>query len=449
LLNNQDFRNRFIQRYAFYISSSFSPARLESIVDNFKSVLEPEIPRHITKWGGLMDKDSKETWMPPTFSSLDQWLNNINTLKGFIRDRPSVALEHLKNKFGLKNVVTVKLSSNIDAAGQVLLYDRKVPKPSFSGKLFTDVPVILKATSNPGYKFLFWELTGSLSGTESAAEIKIVLAGNQEIKAVYEKAEIKEPVVIINEISYNSSGDFNSGDWTEIYNRQNDPVDLSGWKLKDSNPENEYVFPQGTIVPSNGYMVICEDISSFFSEFYYLIHLRGNTGFGFKSEEEVIKLVDAEGQLVDSVHYTGKYPWPEIAGGEGCSLILKNTDLDNDQAENWTKSLKATPGFRNDDITGMQSENWPTISHDGIMQSYPNPCSSSATINYRIISGGNVRIRVFDITGTEIAILVNDYQNPDSYSIALNTSTFRNGIYFYTMHIDSKYVDLKKFIVIH
>ena len=449
LLDNQEFKNRFIQRYAFYISSSFSPARLESIVDNFKSVLEPEIPRHITKWGGLMDKDSKETWMPPTFSSLSQWLNNINTLKGFIKDRPSVALEHLKNKFGLKNLVTVKVSSNIDAAGQILLYDRKVPKPDFSGKLYPDVPVILKATSNPGYRFLFWELTGNISRTESAAEINIVFTGNQEIRAVYGKAESKEPVVIINEISYSSSADFNSGDWTEIYNRQNDPVDLSGWKLKDSNPENEYVIPQGTVIPANGYLVLCEDISSFISEFHYLIHLRGNTGFGLKNEDEVVKLLDADDHLVDSVHYTNKYPWPEIASGKGYSMMLKKPDLNNDLAENWTISLKGTPGSRNDDITGIMSEKWSESRQHEIKQNYPNPCSSASTINYRIISGGNVRIRVFDISGIEMATLVNEYQNPDTYSIMLNTGSLRNGIYFYTMDVNSKYVDLKKFIVIH
>lgn len=449
LLDNHDFRNRFIQRYAFYISSSFSPARLESIVDNFKSVLEPEIPRHITKWGGLMDKDSKETWMPPTFSSLAQWLNNINTLKGFIRERPSVALEHLKNKFGLKNLVTVKVSSNIDAAGQVLLYDRKVPKPVFSGKLFTDVPVLLRATSNPGFKFSNWELRGSISKTETAAEISLTFGGNQEIRAFYEKVEINEPIVIINEINYNSSGDFNSGDWVEIHNRQNDPVDLSGWKLKDNNPENEYVFPLGTIIPSSGYLVICEDISSFVSKFHYLIHFRGNTGFGFNDEDEVIKLLDSNNKPVDSVHYTNKYPWPEIAEGKGYSLMLKMPDLNNDLAENWTRSLKGTPGSRNDDITGIINGKWSENRQHEIKQNYPNPCSSATTINYRIIAGGNVRIRVFNITGMEMATLVNEYQNPDSYSIVLNTRSFMNGIYFYTMDVDSKYFDLKKFVVIH
>ena len=448
LLDNQEFKNRFIQRYAFYVGTTFNPARLENIVSNFQSVLEPEIPRHITKWGGLMDEDSQETWMPPTFNSLAEWLNNINTIKSFIRDRPPIALEHLRSKFGLKAMVTVKVSLNIDSAGQVLLYDRKVPKPAFSGKLYPDIPVLLRATSNPGYKFIHWELTGSINKTESAAEINIVFAGNQEIKAVYEKTVSKNPVVIINEICYNSPDAFNSGDWTEIYNRQSDPVDLSGWKLKDSNPENEYVISQGTVIPANGYLVICEDISSFVSAFSYLIHYRGNTGFGFKNDDEVIKLLNAEDELVDSVHYTDKYPWPENAGGNGFSLILKNTDLDNDKAENWTTSLKATPGSRNDNITGIMEESWSDNAKAELMQSYPNPGSSSVSISYRIISGGNVRIGVFDISGMEMETLVNAYHDPDSYSITINTGTFKNGIYFYTMDYEGKYFDMKKFIVI-
>ena len=449
LLDNQEFKSRFIQRYAFYVSSTFSPARLVNIVDKFKSVLEPEIPRHVTKWGGLMDEDSQETWMPPTFSSLDEWLNNIDAIKSFIRDRPSIALDHLRSKFGLKNMVNVKISLNIDSAGQILLYDRKVPKPGFSGKLYSDVHVILRATANPGYKFLHWELSGIISKTESAAEINIVFAGDQEIKAVYEKTESKNPVVIINEIFYNSGSAFKSGDWTEIYNRQNDPVDLSGWKLKDSNPENEYVLPRGTVIPANGYLVLCEDISSFVSEFSYLIHYRGNTGFGLKNDDELIMLLNANNELIDSVHYNDSFPWPVFDGGEKNSLVLKNADLDNDQAENWTKSLNASPGNRNDDITGILNESWSDLSPFGLLQCYPNPCSSSLTINYRIISGGNVRIRVFDISGLDMGILVDDYHNPDFHSIAINTGNFKNGIYFLTMDFDGNYTGMKKFIVIH
>lgn len=449
LLNNADFRNRFIQRYAFYISTTFSPVRLESIANSFKATLEPEMPRHIARWGGKLDPDFNESWkISPTISSFTQWTTNVNNIIGFIKNRPSIALDHLKNKFVLKNMAQVKVSANIENAGEVLLYDRKIPKPAFSGNLYTDVPVLFRATSNPGYKFLYWELKGNISGTESAAEISLTFLGNQEIRAVYEKVESKEPIVIINEINYNSSPDFKSGDWVEFYNRQNDPVDLSGWKFRDSNPENEYVLPLGTIVPSNGYLVICEDISSFTSKYHYLINYRGNTGFGLNNENEIIELIDKDDKLVDAVHYTNTYPWPEIANGKGYSLIFKRPDLNNDMAENWTTSLKGTPGSRNDDITGISDNRLETRQHE-IKQNYPNPCSSATTINYRIISGGNVRIRVFDITGTEIKILVNEYQDPDFYSVMLNTRSFRNGIYLYTLSVDDKNVDLKKFIVIH
>ena len=67
-----------------------------------------------------------------------------------------------------------------------------------------------------------------------------------EITAVFEKYTGNEPFILINEINYNSSPDFNTGDWVEIFNNQNNPIDLSGWKLKDSNDENVYIFPVGT-----------------------------------------------------------------------------------------------------------------------------------------------------------------------------------------------------------
>jgi hypothetical protein len=450
LLKNQEFKNRFIQRYAFYICTTFSPERLENIVNKYRETLEPEIPRHIIRWGGKLDPDFHESWtISPTFNSLTQWENNVNNIITFTKNRPSVALSQIMNKFGLKGMAQLKISANFDVAGEILLYERKVPKPVFSGNLYTEVPVILRASSNPGYRFLYWELQGNVSKTETAAEISLTFTGNQEVKAVYEKVESIRPVVIINEINYDSPHDFKSGDWVEIYNKQNDPIDLSGWRLKDKNPENSYELPQGTLIPSLGYLIICEDISLFTSKYHYLINYRGNSGFGFNDKDEVIKLMDKDNNLVDSVHYTNKFPWPEVANGDGHSIILKDPDLDNDLAENWTISNKSTPGGRNDDITGIESDPDTEIRSNEIEQNYPNPCSSNTTINYLINKGGNVSIRVFDINATEISSLADRYIEPGSYSIILNTGSLINGVYFYEMKVDNKFVDLKKFIVIH
>ncbi len=72
------------------------------------------------------------------------------------------------------------------------------------------------------------------------------------------------PTVYINEISANSSSHTDESgtkeDWVEIYNPNEEPVDLSGLYLSDkiSDP-TKWQINSGTIVPANGYLVFFTD----------------------------------------------------------------------------------------------------------------------------------------------------------------------------------------------
>ena len=58
----------------------------------------------------------------------------------------------------------------------------------------------------------------------------------------------------------------------------------------------------------------------------------GPIGFGFAGSGELLRLFNAQGQLVDSVRYDDQSPWPTAADGQGASLALVNPLLDNAQA---------------------------------------------------------------------------------------------------------------------
>ena len=44
--------------------------------------------------------------------------------------------------------------------------------------------------------------------------------------------------LVINEINYNSSDDFNPEDWVELYNPTDNTINISNWKFKDENDDN-------------------------------------------------------------------------------------------------------------------------------------------------------------------------------------------------------------------
>ncbi|MCX6305822.1 MAG: metallophosphoesterase [Bacteroidetes bacterium] len=66
-------------------------------------------------------------------------------------------------------------------------------------------------------------------------------------------------------------------------------------------------------------------------------------------------------------------------------------------------------------------------------QNYPNPFASETKIRYEISSAGHVLLKVYDILGREIAMLVNEYQQPGKYTVPFNAEKpeLNHGIYYY------------------
>lgn len=55
---------------------------------------------------------------------------------------------------------------------------------------------------------------------------------------------------------------------------------------------------------------------------------------------------------------------------------------------------------------------------------YPNPFTSSATVNYTLVKGGNLEVKVFDMYGREVAVLFNGKQNAGGYEISFVAEEF-------------------------
>ncbi|MGZ3837500.1 MAG: DUF4331 family protein [Flavisolibacter sp.] len=64
------------------------------------------------------------------------------------------------------------------------------------------------------------------------------------------------------------------------------------------------------------------------------------------------------------------------------------------------------------------------------MMSSPNPFSSTTTIRYRTETASMVTVQVYDAAGNLVKILVNQRQEPGSYSVIFNANQLAKGIYF-------------------
>ncbi len=61
--------------------------------------------------------------------------------------------------------------------------------------------------------------------------------------------------------------------------------------------------------------------------------------------------------------------------------------------------------------------------------SYPNPFNATTEIRYQLTRAGKVELKVFDLSGREIANLVNDRQEPCEYRIPFNGKALVSGTY--------------------
>lgn len=71
-----------------------------------------------------------------------------------------------------------------------------------------------------------------------------------------------------------------------------------------------------------------------------------------------------------------------------------------------------------------------------LSQNYPNPFNPSTIINYSVKDAGLVKIKVFDILGSEVATLVNENKSAGTYTVEFNAANLPSGVYIYTLQVN-------------
>ena len=108
------------------------------------------------------------------------------------------------------------------------------------------------------------------------------------------------------------------------------------------------------------------------------------------------------------------------------------------------------PYFDNGGIaTGINENDEKKLTPVGykLFQNYPNPFNPSTTFSYQLSAAGYVTLKVYDILGRVVALLVNEKQNAGMHTVNFNEQNLTSGVYVYQLKANGKSLT-KKMVVL-
>ena len=424
LLENNHFKNLFINIYCDLLNSVFEPEYVTSHLESIKSAIEGEIFDHRSRWF------NNGNWP----NSATNWENKINNMINFSDNRPAHALSHLREQFDLPNQNQIILDVLPEGSGKIKLNSLNIVD-RWTGYYFPNIPIKIRAIPKPGYSFSGW-----LQYPDSASTITISdFINNSSFTALFtQNGESQDTLVVINEINYNSNNGVNPEDWIELYNSGETSIDISGWLLKDDDDEHFFSIPNETIIEPLGYLVIAKNIDQFSLIFPDIENVIGSFNFGLSGGGDQVHLFNLSNFLIDSLEYDDTDPWPSESDGSGPTLELLNPLLDNSLPSSWSYSAdNGSPGQINTAFQTLSiDEHFLVPKSSRIVKLFPNPFNPTLTINFELAKNQSAEIQIHNILGQLVYLSPKKSYAKGNHSLAWNFSSNDNigsGIFFVTL----------------
>lgn len=423
LIENIEFRNEFINRFADEMNSRFLPDNVSAHIDNIASQLDSEITSHFSRWGG----------------DLNSWMPRVNNMKNFGNLRQPQVKNHIRSTFNLVDYHPLSIMIADTDQGYVHINNRLViDENAWTGDYFRDVPFAVEAVAKPGFVFSHWE---SNQGDLAEADLSINIIAPLSLQPIFEIDPTAELPIVINEINYSSADNFDTGDWVELYNPNTFAIDISDWILKDDDDEHSFILPVGTIMEADGYWILSRDKDLFQESYPELDQVVGDFDFGLSADGDAVRLYNENQILVDEVVYLPFEPWPVAANGQGPTLELISPSLDNSLPGSWANNdTYGSPGAQNL-LTATTSVN-PVIA----FRYFPNPFQDQVNIQLNLSEAAAVTVKIYDARGTLVQTLVDNYLQNGQHAFGAYMGHLPAGLYLLETRTDDRPVISKRWI---
>jgi hypothetical protein len=413
LIKNKSFRTIFINHYCDLLNTFFHEDNTIKLLDSLVNLISPEIQRHQAKWQ----------------ESCVDWEDHIEKVRDFLRNRSLRAYESIQGNLFVDDTISIRFVET--GRGTYKINSIVIEDFDREYKYYRDIPVTITAIPDSGYYFKKWK-TNHIPDSQSAT-FKLQ-PSHYEIEAeFFSEDEMENP--IINEIMYRNSEQIESGDWFELYNPNPINISISEWTMKDDD-DHIFTFSVGSFIEKKGYLVVSNDSAGFVNVYPEISNKTGYFDFGL-GVDDMIRIYDRSGELVDSVNYSNIAPWDPNADQTGFSLELMSQTSDNSLPENWKAALRdlGTPGESNSWEITLYYE---MKNSDRLIVS-PNPARDR--INIHTLNDSLIDIEILDIYGR---VLLKKVANSGE---DIDISDFASGTYL-IIGLEGSRIYIIKFVVI-
>ena len=157
-LQNDRFKNYFINRFADQMNTVYLPSRLLEIENDMFNRTVSEMANEYERWG---DPNNVQ-------AQVDAFYQYHLIFQEDLVCRPENMRNHIQTNFNLPQQVNVQLNVYPQNAGKIEISTITPNIYPWNGIYFDGVPIQLEAQAEPGYQFSHWEANNLISDTTNA-----------------------------------------------------------------------------------------------------------------------------------------------------------------------------------------------------------------------------------------------------------------------------------------
>lgn len=191
---------------------------------------------------------------------------------------------------------------------------------------------------------------------EQGTDVVTIVVGEPEDEVVVEPVDAEEGDLVFTEMMVNPEAvEDHLGEWVELYNTSDYPIDISGYSFRDDDVD-EWIM-DGVIIPPKSYAVLCADMSPSRNggvpcDGWFLRDWEGE-GLALANGPDELVLSRPDGVEIDWLHYTDEWFTPSFATGVDPDFVEGGA---NDDGRHWCDMFTSLPGMVETGTPGVEND---------------------------------------------------------------------------------------------